>query len=164
MNEPRNHLPGDLKALRYLDAVNAGDLEAVASHWEEAADDPQLERILTEIDEATFQEIGGKPSLLCERLARPKRRWAVWIGSAGTLAAASLLAMLAWPPRDTERLGRSPQVRQSGTEVAHQLPRSSRDLSPLLEARRNLDEAAMPGFVWPLENVLSASTPLELLD
>ena len=43
------------------------------SLWEEAADDPRLERMLTEIDEAMFQEIGGKPSSLSERLARPRR-------------------------------------------------------------------------------------------
>ena len=72
MNEPRRHLPGDLKALRYLDALNTGDLEAVARLWEAAADDPQLERMLTEIDEAMFQEIAGKPSSHSERLARPK--------------------------------------------------------------------------------------------
>ena len=127
MNEPRRHLPGDLKALRYLDALNAGDLEAVARLWEEAADDPQLERMLTEIDEAMFQEIAGKPSLLSERLARPKRRWAVWSGSAGTLAAACLLAILAWPRRDTENQGPSPASKserdRGRTPIAGKLPR-----------------------------------------
>ena len=164
MKEPRRLLPDDLKALRYLDALNAGDLEAVARLWEAAADDPQLERMLTEIDEAVFQEIAVKPSLRSERLAQPKRRWAVWSGSAGTLAAACLLAILAWPRRDTENQGPSPAVSRSGIEIAHQSPGNSRDLSPLLAVRRNLDEAAMPGFVWPLENVLSAATPLDLLD
>jgi hypothetical protein len=164
MNEPRRHLPGDLKALRYLDALNAGDLATVASLWDEAADDAQLERTLTEIDEAMFQELGGKPSVLAERFARPRRRWAAWSGSASALAAACLLVILAWPRRDTETQGPSPPVRRGWTEVAHQSSRSSRDLSSLLEARRNLDESAMPGFVWPLENALSASTPLDLLD
>jgi hypothetical protein len=164
MKETQSHLAGDLKALRYLDALNAGDLEAVAFLWEEAADDPQLERTLTDIDEAMFQEIDGKPSLLSERLARPISRWAAWSGVTGTLAAACLLAILAWPRRDTENQRHSPPARKSGTEVAHRPPQNSHDLSSLLEARRNLDEAAMPGFVWPLENALSASTPLDLLD
>jgi hypothetical protein len=164
MKQSRRHLPGDLKALRYLDALNAGDLEAVACLWEAAADDPELERMLTEIDEALFQEITGKPSLVSKRLRQPERRWAVRSGLAGTLAAACLLAILAWPPRDTDVQRPSPPVNRSGIDVAHEPPRSSRNLSPLLEARRNLDEAAMPGFVWPLENALSASTPLDLLD
>jgi hypothetical protein len=58
----------------------------------------------------------------------------------------------------------NPPVNQTGNEVAHQLPDVSHDVPPLLEARRKLDEVEMPTFVWPLENVLSASTPLDLLD
>src|SRR5262245_40173920 len=60
MKEPRNHLPRDLKVLRYLDALNAGDLEAVAVLWEEASRDPQLERMLTELDGALFVEEAGR--------------------------------------------------------------------------------------------------------
>jgi hypothetical protein len=56
MSEPRNHLPRDLKALRYLDALEAGELEAVAALWEEASGDPELERLLAELDEALFLE------------------------------------------------------------------------------------------------------------
>jgi hypothetical protein len=164
MKEHRTHLPGDLKALRYVDALNSGDLEAVAALWEEAIDDPPLERMLTEIDEEMFQEIGGKPSLLSRRLARPRRRWAVLSGAAGTVAAACLLAILAWPRPYAENQGPVPRISESGTEIAHQPHQVSGDFTPLLEARRNLDESAMPGFVWPLQNVLSASTPLDLLD
>jgi len=56
MKEPQNHLPADLKALRYLDALNAGDLEAVAALWEEASRDPELERMLAEVDDALVVE------------------------------------------------------------------------------------------------------------
>jgi hypothetical protein len=59
MNEPRNHLPHDLKALRYLDALDAGDLEAVAALWEEASLDPELERLLAELDQVLFLEEAG---------------------------------------------------------------------------------------------------------
>ena len=164
MKEPRNHLPRDLKALRYLDALNAGDLEAVSALWEEASRDPELERMLVEIDGAMFQEIPGNPSSLPERLGRRRRRWAVWGVAVGTLAAACLLAILAWPRRDTKNQGSNPPVSQTGKEVAHQPSDVSHDLTSLLGARRDLDEAAMPRFVWPLENLLSASTPLDLLD
>jgi hypothetical protein len=164
MNQTRRHLSGDLTALRYLDALNAGDLETVASLWEEATDDPQLERILAEVDESLFQEFSAKPSPLPERHARPNYRWAVWSLSAGTLAAACLLAILVWPGGDRESQAPSPPGRQIGREVTHGSPGNSSDKGPLLAVRRNFDEAATPGFVWPLENVLSASTPLDLLD
>jgi len=164
MKAPRNHLPLDLKALRYLDALNSGDLEAVSAVWEEAIHDPELERILAELDGAMFEEIPGNPSSLRERLGRRRSRWGVWGGAAGTLAAACLLAILALPPRGTKDQGPNPPASQTGEKVAHQPSDVSRDVTPLLGARRDLDDPAMPRFVWPLENVLSASTPLDLLD
>jgi hypothetical protein len=163
VKEPRKHLHGDLKALRYLDALNAGDLEAVSCLWEEACHDPVLERMLAELDGAMFQEIAGNPSSVPEQLGRPRRRWAVGVVAIGTLAAACLLATLAWPPRDTKRQGSNFPVTQTGKEIAHQSRDVSHDLAPLLAARRDLDDAAIPRFVWPLENPLSAST-LNLVD
>ncbi len=49
MKAPQSRLASDLRALRYLDALNAGDLEAVSDLWEEASHDPELERILAEL-------------------------------------------------------------------------------------------------------------------
>jgi hypothetical protein len=164
MKEPRKHLPRDLEALRYLDALNACDLEAVSALWEEASHDPELERMLAELDGAMFQEILGNPSSFPERLGRRRRRWVVWGGAVATLAAACLLAVLAWPRRNTQNQGSNPPVSQAGKEIAHQPSDVSHDLTSFLGARRDLDEAAMPQFVWPLENLLSASTPLDLLD
>ncbi len=164
MKEPRNHLASDLKALRYLDALNAGDLEAVSALWEEASHDPELERMLAELDGAMFQEIPGNPSSLPERLGRraPLGR----LGQCGRQSGGRLFAghaRLATARHQEPGLESCHQTRP-GTEVAHQPSDVSRDLTPLLEARRDLDEAAMPRFVWPLENLLSASTPLDLLD
>jgi hypothetical protein len=59
MNEPRNHLPRDLQALRYHDALTTGDLETVSTMWEQASRDPDLERLLVEIDDALFLEEAG---------------------------------------------------------------------------------------------------------
>ena len=59
MSEPRSHLARDLEAMRYLDALDAGDLDAVAALWEDASHDPELERRLTELDGAMFEEIQG---------------------------------------------------------------------------------------------------------
>jgi hypothetical protein len=164
MKEPRNHLPGDLKALRYLDALDAGDLEAVSALWDEAGHDPELERMLTELDGAMFQEIPGDRDSLPGRPGRRRHRRTAWGVAVGTLAAACLLAILAWPRRDTEDRGPSPPMSRAGKEVANQPPEASHGLPPRFGARRDLDEAAMPSFVWPLENRLSASTPLDLLD
>jgi hypothetical protein len=160
MKEPRNHLPRDLKALRYLDALNAGDLEAVSTLWEEASHDPELERTLAELDGAMFGEVLANQSSLPEQLGRRRRRWAVGVVAVVALAAACLLAILAWPRRDTKNPVPSPPRGQTVDQVA--LRPSA--VSPLLEARRDLDEAEMPPFIWPLENLLSASTPLDLLD
>jgi hypothetical protein len=101
--------------------------------------------------------------LRIERL-RPRSRWADWSYVAGAVAAACLLAILVWPQRGTKKPDPNPTQIQPGKVVAHQPPSVPLDLTPLLGARRDLDEAAMPRFVWPQENLLSASTPLYLLD
>jgi hypothetical protein len=164
MKEPRNHLPRDLKTLRYLDALNAGDLETVSTLWEEASHDPELERMLSELDGAMFLEIPGNPRSLPDRVGRGWGRRAIWGAAIATLAAAGLLVILARPRRDTRNQESNPPIGRTGNEVARRPSDVTRDLNPRLGARRDLDESAMPGFVWPLENRLSASTPLDLLD
>jgi hypothetical protein len=59
MKVRRDDLPRDLKVLRYLDALNAGELETAMILWEEASQDPELERILIELDGALFAEVSG---------------------------------------------------------------------------------------------------------
>jgi hypothetical protein len=62
----RKHRPSDPKAwaeldrvaLRYLDALDAGDLETAALLWEAAADDPDLERLLGEVTDGVAEEEG----------------------------------------------------------------------------------------------------------
>ena len=55
MSELHDHLSHDLKALRYLDALESGDLGTVAAMWEDASRDGELERVLTELDEELFK-------------------------------------------------------------------------------------------------------------
>jgi hypothetical protein len=45
-------------ALQYLDALDAGDLDAVALLWEQAATDPELEALLSELNEGLDVEEG----------------------------------------------------------------------------------------------------------
>ena len=115
MRERRNHLPSDLNALRYLDALNEGDLETVAALWEEASLDPELERILTEVDESLFvEEAAGLAK--AEAAQSPNRYhmrrpggfripWPLaarrrWLGAAAAIVAAALLAVFALPRHD----------------------------------------------------------------
>jgi hypothetical protein len=164
MNEPREHLATDLKALRYLDALDTGDLEAAYLLWDEASHDPELERVLAELDGAMVRQIPGHPSALPERPGRRRNRLPVWGAAAGTVAAACLLAILASPWRNIPNHGLNPPRNPTGTGVAHQPPDVSHDLTSSPGVRRDLDLAAMPRFVWPLESRLSASISLNRID
>ena len=73
MNDAPNHLPRDLEALRYLDALNAGDLEAVAEVWERADRDPELRQMLVELDSELFVEARGNASPLREPSGRRRQ-------------------------------------------------------------------------------------------
>ena len=66
------------ESLRYLDALDAGDLDAVAAIWEEAAADPELEALLRDLDEGLFD--GGRPGGRFPGRRRPGRRH--WPGAA----------------------------------------------------------------------------------
>jgi hypothetical protein len=80
----------------------------------------------------------------------PRRRWAGWVGVAGAVAAACLLAVLAWPRREA----RDPAPRPPANGIAHQVaprsPADAADLTAWRETRRILDGAEMPPFTWPL--------------
>jgi hypothetical protein len=53
-----DRLRRDRLVLRYLDALDAGNLEAVAALWDEAAADPALEQALLELSDGLFVEDG----------------------------------------------------------------------------------------------------------
>lgn len=60
MSHADDRLWRERAALRYLDAHDASDLESIAALWEQAERDPNLERLLRELDEGLEQE--GDPS------------------------------------------------------------------------------------------------------
>ena len=51
MSERENQLRLDLFALHYLEAIESGDLDGVAALWAEAAEDPELEHVLHELND-----------------------------------------------------------------------------------------------------------------
>jgi hypothetical protein len=91
---------------------------------------------------------------------RRPRRWAVWVG--GALAAACLLAALAW--FGLPGPGAVPRPAGSGL-AAHGVPRPEEgpDRSAACwQARRVLDEREIPPFAWPLPetSTLQVSTAI----
>jgi hypothetical protein len=51
----------DRLTLRFLDALDSGDLDTVAAIWQDAADDPELYAALVEVCEEVAREIDAVP-------------------------------------------------------------------------------------------------------
>jgi hypothetical protein len=139
--------------VRYLEALAAGDLEVVANLWVEASRDPELERTLTEIDGALFEEGDGSHSRGWDKRSR------LWVGAAGALAAACLLGVLLLRGRggNEPALGVIPAI----PDVVHRPPVRFDRLAATRLARRDLDEAELPSFTWPLSQT-SPITPTSM--
>jgi hypothetical protein len=97
----------------------------------------------------------------------PPRRWAVRVGLAGVLAAACLLAVLAWQGHE----GKDPIANPANHDSAHQVtprpPDNDARIAAWQESRRVLDDPQMPPFAWPLEETspitVVSSIPPDLL-
>src|SRR5207249_958526 len=80
-----------------------------------------------------------------------RRRWAVWAGVGGALAAACVLAVLAWP----RRAGNLPDTRPGPGVIVHAVPALPPDDSDSVTAWRVaqqvLDGADLPTFNWPVQ-------------
>ncbi len=96
------------------------------------------------------------------------RRRAIRFVAAGALAAACLLAVLAWPRRDGEKSIPSLPTGESVRQVITRPPDDGAGVPTWREARRVLDGAEMPPFTWPIEETspiaVSTSLPPDLLD
>jgi hypothetical protein len=62
MTEPKHSAAWAENALRYLDALDAGDVATLAELWEQAAVDPQLEQVLGELTDGLAVEEGLDPA------------------------------------------------------------------------------------------------------
>src|SRR5437879_4932196 len=76
----------------------------------------------------------------------PPRRWAVRVGVVGALAAACLLAVLAWLGRDGKGPAPRPPTTESARKDTPRPPDASASIAAWLESRRVLDEATIPTF------------------
>jgi hypothetical protein len=96
----------------------------------------------------------------------PRRRWGVRVGVFGALAAACVLAVLAWPRPDGKHP--SPKRNESTSQVTHRPPDDSAHIASLRAARQVQDETEPPTFTWPLPEPspmrFSTSIPPDLLN
>jgi hypothetical protein len=97
-----------------------------------------------------------------------QRPWAVWVGAVTVLAAACLLAILAWP-RLTSKLPVPRPAKEESVRQDTPRPADHSDSVELREiARRGPDELGPPTFTWPLPEAgprpLAAAIPPDLLD
>jgi hypothetical protein len=151
MNEPCDALLRDLQGSRYLEALTAGDLETVAALWDQASCDPDLERLLVELDATLYEEhrtadgmhIAGRESRIRrKRSLLGRHRPVAWWGVASALAAACVLVMCSW----CWHRGTIP-ITVSG--LAEHGPASGPRLS-WVEAHRMADGSEQAAFHWPL--------------
>ena len=191
MNGPRDHLPSDLAALRYLDALAAGDLQAAADLWEAASHDPRLEQSLVEIDAALVAEapkiygqsvkgqlLNGQPrpsAIRSMSKLRSARRWPARAAALGALAAASWLMVVMRARRDESpradrpaatvaRRATAGPVSTPNLGPAHASRTQSADLSAWRQMRGALNGEPPPPFAWPLRSTLTTSISSDLLD
>ena len=96
----------------------------------------------------------------------PPRRWGVRVGAISALAAACLLAVIAWPWSGGKYS--APKTIPSASQVASRPTEDSAPIASLRADRQVLDEAEPPTFTWPLPESspirFSASIPADLLD
>jgi hypothetical protein len=159
MSAPRNHLAQDLRALRYVETLDAQDLETVAAMWEEASHDPELERLLTELDGGLVHELQRKP--VSPRAWGRRRRQALWIGA---VAAACVLAFLSWHRTHLEQPTPGPAKNKVVKGMEPQEPDLSPSVRQVVQARRDLEVMELPAFNWPLRDSSSRSLSMDQLD
>jgi hypothetical protein len=97
----------------------------------------------------------------------PRRRWPIWAGLASALAAACLLAVLAWRGHIAKSPGPGPEKNEFTHQETPQLPDVAASLAAWRESQRVLDGEELPPFTWPLDEpsplTVSTSIPSDLL-
>lgn len=157
----------DRKALEYLDALNAGDLERVAALWEEASVNGTLEQALAELDAELAAEEERRQFVAGQSAPSPTRRSRSWIARVAVSACVAAAVFLVWfALAGWQHL---PGHKPAGNPQSPVLQVAVRPTNfALHRARLELDPLDLPEFVWPLlaEAPFNTSVPLraDLLD
>jgi hypothetical protein len=162
VSKPQTHLSRDIFALRYLTALQAGDLDGVAALWEEAGGDVDLEEVLVEVESILIEEESasrtelrprrdGSDQATAPELRTPasrKKRWQTAMSLSAALAAVCLVIYLTWLSVQA-RLSdaRHPLTQQDAPRV---LDGAEYDQG-LQELRPRSAGAQSTTFSWPLE-------------
>jgi hypothetical protein len=165
MNEQNNRLPHDIKALRYMDALNANDLEAIEGLWMEAGADPRLERALTEIDAALFfEEAEAGRQANRPRVFTSRRRVTIGVGLVGIVGvvATCILIFVAWRNRHEKQMAPLPSMDDVVKQVVRDRQSEFDGSAQWRQGGHVLDEEAIPTFSWPLAESppFMASSPI----
>jgi hypothetical protein len=98
------------------------------------------------------------------QLLAPRRRWPIWVGVAGVLAAACLLVVLTWPRRDRKEPIPSVPRNEIVRGAVPRAPDDSDSLAAWREAHRTLDGEQIPAFNWPLAETSSVTISTAISD
>jgi hypothetical protein len=151
MNETSKDPHRDFEVMRYLDALEAADLETIASMWDEASGDPKLEARFVELESVLVAEESRPPDLSNARHLDPSRRWRRRFALAGALAAACLVALLAWRLLPTVTID-SPRTPGKSANIESVKPAFSDDpFVGRIEGQGGTGNSALTAFAWPLE-------------
>jgi hypothetical protein len=116
------------------------------------------------------EHVAGLRARLLDRLGPPRsaRPWRTRLLIGSGLAAACILAVLAWSRRHVNHPVASRDASQSAPQVTHRPPDDSSRNAALPEVRRGLDGMENVTFNWPLQETvcLMVSSPIspDLLD
>ena len=165
MKETPKRPDRDSEILRYVDALDSGDLESIASLWEKASDDPVLEALLLEVEGAVAAEEAKTIRRLPGQISQKPRAWVRRMVVAGALGAACLLVFLLWRSRESSQPGPSLPNREYVTKPP---PMDDGSLPVPSQDARTIDKNALTAFAWPLEEKqpirAGSSIPADLLD
>jgi hypothetical protein len=166
MSSDQDQLRLDRMAVRYLEAVEQGDLDTIAGLWADAADDPEVVLLLEELNEA-----------LTVTPRSVRRRVGIGLAAFGAAACvAACFAALFWTFGE-RRQAIGPKHDPPSPRVvveASSCPGGAMPIAAVSKVSRfallnaDLQGAEMPAFAWPFEESrlgrASPTIPAELLN
>ncbi|HZU36623.1 MAG TPA: hypothetical protein VFA18_11970 [Gemmataceae bacterium] len=168
MSSFRDQVRRDVRAAAYLDALDAGDLQTIATLWDEASHDSELEHLLAEVDARVFVEEAQTPAVRPAEVPAPGAKPWLWLSVLGGVAAACALAIFLWPRPQPENPTRD-QARTThpAPPSPHPLAHAPADVARWQAPARMLSGAETTTFIWPVQGPpfrVGSAIPPDLLE